>query len=81
MGKTRLCEISLSLSGFCLFVLTVLQTCRILVPQPGAEHAASAVKARTLNPWTTEEFPYTYLLLLFVFILHCLWGLPWHSSG
>ena len=31
--------------------------CRILVPQPGNEHGATAVILLSTNHWTTKEFP------------------------
>ena len=32
-------------------------TCRILVPWPGIEPVPPAVKAQSLNHWTTREVP------------------------
>ena len=44
--------------GF-LFVWQHFTACRILVPQPGIEPVPLAVEARSLNHWTTREFPGT----------------------
>ena len=38
--------------------------CGILVPEPGIEPRASAVKARSPNCWTTREFPMAVFLIL-----------------
>ena len=34
-----------------------LASCGMLVPQPGIEPGATAVKAPSTNHWTTREFP------------------------
>ena len=46
---------------------------RDLSSPTGIEPVPSAVKMWSPNHWTTGEFPYTYLLILLVFILNWLW--------
>ena len=49
--------LSLPLSLLPFFFCLTSMACGILVPQPGIEPVPPAVKAQSLNPWTTREVP------------------------
>ena len=44
-------------ANFFFFVWLHSMGCRILAPQPGIKPMPSAVKAQSLNRWTTWEIP------------------------
>ena len=50
----------------CLFMLCRV-ACGILVPRPGIEPRATAVKARSPNHWTAREVPGCVLILAMIF--------------
>ena len=51
--------------SFFFFFLAVLHSLGILVPQPGLEPGPSAVKAVSLNHWTSRGVPGFFVSILF----------------
>ena len=58
---------------FFFFFLAAHVTCGILVPRPGSEPVASALRALSLDHWTIREVSFSPFLKNR--------GLPWWSSG
>ena len=58
------CELHLNKAATLLlfFGHTACLVCRILVPRPGSERSPTAMKAPSLNHWTTRELPMVLFL-------------------
>ena len=57
------------------FFLATQHSMRILVPRPGFEPVPPAVEGRSLNNWTTREFPRLIKTLFPTFFTHLAWCL------
>ena len=57
---------------FLVFFWSHHEACGILVPWPGIEPGASAVKVQSPNHWTTREFPPSYGWTTFCLSIHFL---------
>ena len=44
-----------------IYICHTVAACGILVPRPGIEPGAPAVKALSPNRWTAREFPRVYI--------------------